>query len=129
MVWITKYRKLVMQGEVGSRLRELIRQTCETLDVQIVKGHILFGPNQKREFHSVQAHRPRYQRGRWAQFDDLSGTLGDAQSITGQLSEGIKVKKLVKLIGKISADELFFAFITLNVCINSGCYKILLQDV
>jgi len=40
IVWITKYRKKVMRGEVGQRLRELIRQTCETLEVQIVKGHI-----------------------------------------------------------------------------------------
>ena len=40
IVWITKYRKPVMRGEIGVRLRELIRQTCETLEVQIVKGHI-----------------------------------------------------------------------------------------
>lgn len=40
IVWITKYRKKVMRGEIGIRLRELIRQTCETLEVQIVKGHI-----------------------------------------------------------------------------------------
>jgi putative transposase len=40
LVWITKYRKPVMRGEIGTRLRELIRQTCATLDVQIEKGHI-----------------------------------------------------------------------------------------
>ena len=40
LVWITKYRKPVMRGEIGKRLRELIRQTCATLDVQIEKGHI-----------------------------------------------------------------------------------------
>lgn len=40
LVWITKYRKPVMRGEMGLRLRELIRQTCATLDVQIEKGHI-----------------------------------------------------------------------------------------
>ena len=40
VVWITKYRKPVMRGEIGLRLRELIRQTCATLDVQIEKGHI-----------------------------------------------------------------------------------------
>jgi putative transposase len=39
-VWITKYRKPVLRGEIGLRLRELIRQTCETLDVYIIKGHI-----------------------------------------------------------------------------------------
>ena len=40
LVWITKYRKPVIRGEIGKRLRELIRQTCATLDVQIEKGHI-----------------------------------------------------------------------------------------
>lgn len=40
LVWITKYRKPVLKGEVALRLRELIRQTCATLDVQIEKGHV-----------------------------------------------------------------------------------------
>jgi putative transposase len=40
IVWITKYRKKVMRGEIGLRLRELLRQVCEAEDVQIVKGHI-----------------------------------------------------------------------------------------
>ena len=40
LVWITKYRKPVLRGEIGKRLRELIRQTCASLDVYIVKGHI-----------------------------------------------------------------------------------------
>ena len=40
LVWITKYRKPVLRGEIGVRLRELIRQTCTTLDVYIEKGHI-----------------------------------------------------------------------------------------
>ena len=29
-----------MRGEIGLRLRELIRQTCEAQEVYIVKGHI-----------------------------------------------------------------------------------------
>jgi len=29
-----------MRGEIGLRLRELIKQSCEAQDVQIVKGHI-----------------------------------------------------------------------------------------
>ena len=40
LVWITKYRKPVLRGAVGLRLRELIRQTCTTLDVEIIKGHV-----------------------------------------------------------------------------------------
>jgi putative transposase len=40
IVWITKYRKKVLRGEIGLRLRELIKQSCEAQEVQIVKGHI-----------------------------------------------------------------------------------------
>ena len=40
IVWITKYRKSVLRGEIGLRLRELIRQTCEAEEVYIEKGHI-----------------------------------------------------------------------------------------
>jgi len=40
LVWITKYRKPVLRGQLGLRVRELIRPTCETLDVYLEKGHI-----------------------------------------------------------------------------------------
>ena len=40
IVWITKYRRPVLQGEIAVRVRELIRQTCATLDVYIVSGHV-----------------------------------------------------------------------------------------
>ena len=40
IVWITKYRKPVLQGEIALRVRELIRQTCATLDVYIVSGQV-----------------------------------------------------------------------------------------
>jgi len=40
IVWITKYRKPILRGEIGKRIRELIRQTCASLDVYIVKGHV-----------------------------------------------------------------------------------------
>lgn len=38
LVWITKYRYHVLQGEVQLRCRELIKQTCNSLDIQILKG-------------------------------------------------------------------------------------------
>ena len=40
LVWITKYRKPVLHGSVAERLRELVRQTCATLDVYILSGHV-----------------------------------------------------------------------------------------
>jgi putative transposase len=39
-VWITKYRKPVVRGEVAVRLRELIRQTCASMEVYILSGHV-----------------------------------------------------------------------------------------
>ena len=40
IVWITKYRKPVLRGEIAMRLRELVRQTCKTFDVYIISGHV-----------------------------------------------------------------------------------------
>ena len=39
-VFITKYRKPALRGEVGLRLRELIREVCRTMDIEIVRGHV-----------------------------------------------------------------------------------------
>jgi len=40
VVWITKYRKSVLAGPVGLRIRELVRGICDNLDVRILKGHV-----------------------------------------------------------------------------------------
>jgi putative transposase len=40
IVWTTKYRKPVMVGEVGHRVREIVRQACREQDVEILKGHV-----------------------------------------------------------------------------------------
>ena len=40
LVWITKYRKPVLLGDVAIRLRELIREVCKSMDVEIIKGHV-----------------------------------------------------------------------------------------
>lgn len=40
IVWITKYRKKVLSGEVGKRVRELIRIICKSKDVEIIRGHV-----------------------------------------------------------------------------------------
>ena len=39
-VWVTKYRYKVLTGDVGLRVRELIRQTCEAFEIRILKGVI-----------------------------------------------------------------------------------------
>ena len=37
-VWVTKYRYKVLTGDVGVRVRELVRQSCEAFEIQIMKG-------------------------------------------------------------------------------------------
>ena len=39
-VWITKYRKPVLFGNVATRLRDLIREICKSQDIEIIKGHV-----------------------------------------------------------------------------------------
>jgi putative transposase len=38
MVWITKYRYKVLTPEMRYRIREIIRQVCDQLQVKIIKG-------------------------------------------------------------------------------------------
>ena len=39
-VWVTKYRKPLLTGEVALRLRDIIRQVCSEHEVEILKGHV-----------------------------------------------------------------------------------------
>ena len=56
IVWITKYRYHVLTGDVQLRCRDIIRQSCNSLDIQILKGvvskdhihlHLSYPPNSK----------------------------------------------------------------------------------
>jgi len=40
VVWITKYRKPVLSGEVAIRVRDQVREICKSMDVEIIKGHV-----------------------------------------------------------------------------------------
>lgn len=40
IVWTTKYRYKVLNGKIAQRVRELIRQSCNSMDVTIIKGSI-----------------------------------------------------------------------------------------
>ena len=39
-VFITKYRKPVLRGDVGEKVRALTREICRTNDIVIMKGHV-----------------------------------------------------------------------------------------
>lgn len=38
LVWITKYCYQVLQGDIQLRCRDILRQVCNSLDIQIIKG-------------------------------------------------------------------------------------------
>jgi putative transposase len=40
LVWITKYRKKLLRGDVGLRLRQIVRTIGAELEVEILKGHV-----------------------------------------------------------------------------------------
>lgn len=40
LVWVTKYRKPILHGSVGTRVRDLTRQICAEHEVEIFKGHV-----------------------------------------------------------------------------------------
>ena len=80
VVWITKYRKPVLHGQVALRLRELIRQTCATMDVYIISGHVsvdhvhllLSVPPNLAVSELVQRLKGRSRRRMLEEFGDLS---------------------------------------------------------
>ena len=37
-VWVTKYRYPVLTGDVSQRVRDLVRQTCEAFEINILSG-------------------------------------------------------------------------------------------
>ena len=39
-VWITKYRKPLLTGEIALSVRQWTRQICAELEVEILKGHV-----------------------------------------------------------------------------------------
>ena len=40
LVWTTKYKKPVLEGRIGRRVRDLIREICATNNIQIIRGHV-----------------------------------------------------------------------------------------
>ena len=40
LVWTTKYKKPVLIGRLGTRVRDLVREICATHSIQIIRGHV-----------------------------------------------------------------------------------------
>jgi len=54
LVWITKYRKLVITGKIALRTRELIQMVCSNNEVEILAGYV--GSNHIHLLVSVPPH-------------------------------------------------------------------------
>lgn len=39
-VWVTKYRYKVLKGDIALSVRELVKQTCESFEIRILKGTV-----------------------------------------------------------------------------------------
>jgi putative transposase len=40
LIWVTKYRFKVLVNDIKLRIRDLIRQCCDTSDIHIIRGHV-----------------------------------------------------------------------------------------
>jgi putative transposase len=40
IVWITKYRKKILKGDLAKRTRDIIRQVCEKYNIDIIRGNV-----------------------------------------------------------------------------------------
>jgi len=39
-VFSTKYRKPALKGDIGLKVRDLIREICRSLEIDVIKGHV-----------------------------------------------------------------------------------------
>ena len=54
LVWIPKYRKKILTGIVGEKVRDLIRHICQEQDVEIISGKV--APDHVHLFASYPPH-------------------------------------------------------------------------
>lgn len=54
LVFIPKYRKRILTGHIGTKIRDLIRQICTEIDVEIISGKV--APDHVHIFVSYPPH-------------------------------------------------------------------------
>ena len=83
LVWITKYRKPVLTGEIANRVRELIREICKGKEIEIIKGHVsrdhvhifVSVPPHISVSHVMQSLKGKTSRKMMSEFKSLSRTF------------------------------------------------------
>ncbi len=68
-VWVTKYRYQLLQGDLALRVRELVRQTCERFEIQILRGVV-----SKDHVHILVSAPPDFSP-RWARTTNNPGNM------------------------------------------------------
>ena len=63
LVFVTKYRKAILRGDLAKRVRQLIREICLANEVQIIKGHI-----SRDHIHLLLSYPPRLSVAKLAQY-------------------------------------------------------------
>ncbi len=120
VVWITKYRKKVLKGQVGLRLRDLVRQICAANDVIIISGsvqanhvHLLLSvPPQLSVSKLMQLLKGRTSRKMLQEFEELSREFwgrhlwarGYFAASTGNVTDEI-IKQYIESQGKQPPTE------------------------
>lgn len=120
VVWITKYRKKVLKGQVGLRLRDLVRQICAANDVLIISGsvqadhvHLLLSVPPKLSVSKLmQLLKGRTSRKMLAEFEELSREFwgrhlwarGYFAASTGNVTDEI-IKQYIESQGKQPPTE------------------------
>ena len=115
LVWITKYRKKILKGQIGLWLRELVRQICAANEVIIISGsiqadhvHMLVSVPPKLSVSKLmQLIKGRSSRKMMAEFEELSREFwgrhmwarGYFAASTGNVTDEI-IKQYIESQGK-----------------------------
>ena len=79
LVWIPKYRKAVLTGEVAIRVRDLVRQIAMEHELEVISGKV--ASDHVHVFLSYRAHQDISQIMQWLK-DQLSGTPSRVPAFT-----------------------------------------------
>ena len=97
IVWVTKYRYKVLEGDIKTRCRTLVKQICEAEDVVILSGvvssdhvhlHIEYPPNRNIS-DIVKRIKGRTSRRIQEEFPHISNDIGEDTSGLSVMEYGV----------------------------------------
>jgi len=122
LVWITKYRKPILTGEIANRVRELIREICKGKEIEIIKGHVskdhvhifVSVPPHISVSHVMQSLKGKTSRKMMSEFKSLSRTFwgrhiwarGYFVASSGNVTDEV-IMKYIEMQGKEPEDGNF----------------------